>query len=121
MDRGPNPQEYLLSGLATSVTETAVALARARDLDVQEVTCRAQGRNDIYGFMGLDPRVPDKMQDITCSLGFRGGGSPEQQAELAREAVETAEVARLLTRAQPARIGLFRDGEQIHELISREA
>lgn len=121
MDRGPSPQEYLLSGLATSVTETAVALARARGLEVQEVTCRTQGRNDIHGVMGLDPRVPAKLQDITCALGFRGGGSPEQQAELAREAVETAEVARLLTHAQPARIGLFREGEQIHELISRES
>lgn len=121
MDRGPNPQEYLLSGLAASVVETAAALARGRDLDVQEVTCRSQGRVDLRGFLGLDRRVPDKLQDISCSLSFRGGASPEQQSALAREAVETSEVARLLTRAQPARITMFQDGEQLHELISAES
>lgn len=121
MDRGPNPQEYLLSGLAASVVETAAALARSRDLDVQEITCRSQGRVDLHGFLGLDPRVPDKVQDISCSLSFRGGASPEQQLALAREAVETSEVARLLTRPQPVRIAMFQDGEQLHELISAES
>lgn len=119
MDRGPNPQEYLMCGLAASVVETATALARTRGLDVQEVTCRSQCRLDIRGFMGIDPRVPDKVQDISCALSFRGDVSPEQQAALAKEAVETSEVARLLTQPRQALIMMPRDGGQVHEILSK--
>ncbi|HEU4407400.1 MAG TPA: OsmC family protein [Polyangiaceae bacterium] len=118
MDRGPNPQEYLLCGLAASVAETAASLARARDISVHEVTCLAQGRVDLHGLLGLNAAVPDKIQDVSCALSFRGGATPEQQAALAREAVEVAEVSRLLTLPQPARLSLARDGEHLHELVS---
>jgi uncharacterized OsmC-like protein len=121
MDRGPNPQEYLLCGLSASVVETAVALARARGLDVQEVTCRSQGRLDIRGFLGIDRQVPDKVQDISCALSFRGDVSPEQQAALAKEAVETSEVARLVTQPRPALLMMLRDGGQLHEILSKQA
>jgi uncharacterized OsmC-like protein len=121
MDRGPNPQEYLLSGLAASVCETAAALARSRDINLQEVSCLAQGRVDLHGLLGLNPSVPDKIQDVSCALSFRGNVSPEQQAALAKEAVETSEVSRLLTTAQPTRISISKDGEHLRELISAEA
>jgi len=119
MDRGPNPQEYLLCGLSASVVETAVSLARARGLDVQEVACRSQGRVDIRGFLGIDRTVPDKVQDISCVLSFRGDISPEQQAALAKEAVETSEVARLLTQPGQALMMMLRDGGQLHEILSK--
>lgn len=118
MDRGPNPQEYLISGLAASVAETAGALARARDIQLQEVSCQVQGRVDLQGLLGLNPKIQDKIHDLTCALSFRGNVTPEQQAAIAKEAVETAEVARLLTRTNPSRVVLSRDGELLHELIS---
>ncbi len=64
-----NPQEYLLSGLAASVCrDGGNARALALDINLQEVSCLAEGRVDLHGLLGLNPDVPDKIQDVSCAL-----------------------------------------------------
>lgn len=73
IDRAPNPQEWLLAGLAGELAmgdgaaDTGVA-------DAMTVT----GHTDLRGMLAVDPAVPVRMQDLTVARHGRRGAVAER-------------------------------------------
>jgi uncharacterized OsmC-like protein len=53
IDKGPNPQELLLSAISATLTMDLARLARERDLPVAAVEVEATGRLDIRGMLNV--------------------------------------------------------------------
>jgi uncharacterized OsmC-like protein len=96
IDRGPNPQEYLLAGLATSLLEALHRLATARDLKLGSLVCSCEGRVDVRGIMGVDESVPARVQDLHAYVQASHPHGRAQLERLVAEAAELSPVARLL-------------------------
>ncbi|WP_043266816.1 OsmC family protein [Streptomyces sp. CT34] len=110
VDWGPNPQEYLLMGLASEVA----LLARREALLHTGVECSwdvaARARVDIRGLLKVDTSVPVPLQDVVCAVHpapAPPGSSPQDWQDIARTAVRRSLLVNLLAKAQPVETGLL--------------
>ncbi len=81
-DRGANPVEYLLHGLAGCVTTTLVYHAAARGIHLEEVESRLEGDVDIHGLLALDDSTRPGYQGIRMTFRIKSDASHEQLEEL---------------------------------------
>ncbi|MFF8743467.1 OsmC family protein [Streptomyces californicus] len=95
VDWGPNPQEYLLTALASCVLGRTVALSEAAGRPAGPWRFRAGGQVDIRGLflIGPDPVVPVHRLVLEVTPP---DGAPDGWQDLVREAVRTSPVAGLL-------------------------
>jgi uncharacterized OsmC-like protein len=63
IDKGPNPQELLLSAISAALTMDLTHLARQRDLPLAGVEVEAAGRLDIRGMLNVEDR-PARFHEI---------------------------------------------------------
>ncbi|MEU3711044.1 OsmC family protein [Streptomyces catenulae] len=104
VDWGPNPQEYLLMGLAADVAAQLGRLSRA---DGRYLTWEvsATGREDIGGLLQADPAAVVHLQDVACAVAPPRGAkaaSESELTELVRTAFAHSEVRDLISRARSA-------------------
>lgn len=106
VDWGPNPQEYLLIGLAADLTNRLYELGRQRGSGArQDWTVQARAVEDVRGFLNAGEDTFVGLQDVELEIG---GASAREIGEtefweLVNAAAGTSAVLRLLT-----------DEEQIH-------
>jgi uncharacterized OsmC-like protein len=81
-NRGANPVEYLLTGLAGCLTTGLVAHAAARGIVIEEAECRLEGDIDLRGFLGISPEVKKGYRDIRVSFRVKSDASSEELMEL---------------------------------------
>lgn len=114
IDKGPNPQEYLLAGLSASVIETMAKLASLRDIDLGPIECSCEGRVDVRGMMGVDPSIPARVQDIRCRMSTYASSlsGPELESLLA-ESLYRSPVARLLREPVGIDVEAVHGGERL--------
>ncbi|MEU5127866.1 OsmC family protein [Streptomyces mobaraensis] len=101
VDWGPNPQEYLLMGLAADV---ASHLGRfARELTGRAVTWRVavRGTEDVGGLLQADPSAVVQLQDMECAVAEPAGLSGTELEKVVVAAWAASEV-RYLIEAAPA-------------------
>jgi uncharacterized OsmC-like protein len=103
VDWGPNPQEYLLMGLASDIAAHLGQLSRKRLGRQPEWEVVADGRVDIRGLLQADPAAIVHLQEVRCAISASGVVAP-QLWEIAREAVARSEVRSLICDRQ--RVGV---------------
>jgi|GEM_PF-5469609 len=119
IDRGANPQEVLMSAFVSCLTRTLIEIASESNVALNGVKVRASGHVDMRGMLGIDPKIPSKLQDITLNIDADCEASDSQMRELIQGAVYRSPVARLLIEPQAVHLHLFRDKQLITEFLSQ--
>lgn len=86
LDQGPNPVEYLLTGLAGCLTSSLVYHAAAKGIKLRGVESRLEGDLDLRGFLGLSEDVPVGYGEIRVYFKIDADLSDQEKQELIRMA-----------------------------------
>jgi uncharacterized OsmC-like protein len=81
-DKGPNPVEYLLTGLSGCLTSALIYHAAARGIKIKGLQSRVEGDLDLRGFLGLSPDVKVGYENIRVYFKIDADVSQEQKQEL---------------------------------------
>jgi uncharacterized OsmC-like protein len=111
-NRGANPVEYLLHGLAGCITTTFVYYAAAHGIELRRVASRLEGDLDAQGLLGLAPVRPG-FEQIRVTVEVDSDAPREQIEELIRLAQRRSPVFNTVSQPVPGdhtdRSGAFRD------------
>lgn len=105
-DRGANPVEYLLAGLAGCITTTLVYHAAARGINITKVDARLDGDIDIQGLLGMSDRVRPGYKSINIKLNVKGDAPREKLEELVMLAERLSPVADVVSHGTPVKVSL---------------
>jgi uncharacterized OsmC-like protein len=81
-DKGPNPVEYLLTGLIGCLTSAMIYHAAARGIKIKGIQSRVEGDLDLRGFLGLSPDVKPGYENIRVYFKIDADVSDQQKEEL---------------------------------------
>lgn len=87
-NHGPNPQEYLLSGLGACIMVGFVVGASIMDIQLEKLSVKVEGELDLAGFLNVreDARIP--FETINYTISVIGNGTEAQFEELREKAVK---------------------------------
>lgn len=105
-DEGPNPVEYLLTGLSGCLTSALVYHGAAKGIEVKGVSSRLEGDIDLRGFLGISPDVKVGYENIRVYFKIDADISDEQKEELVRMAQKFSPVFNTVTSATPVSVQL---------------
>jgi uncharacterized OsmC-like protein len=105
-DRGANPVEYLLVGLAGCITTTLVYHAAARGVTITQVDARLDGDIDIQGLLGMSDKVRPGYKSINIKLKVKGDAPREKLEELVVLAERLSPVADVVSHGTPLKVSL---------------
>jgi uncharacterized OsmC-like protein len=100
-DIGPNPVEYLLTGLAACMTTGLVYHAAARGIELKSVESRLEGDIDLRGFLGISPDVKVGYKSIRVDFTIDADISYKQKEELIEMAQKYSPVFHTIFNATP--------------------
>lgn len=83
-NRGANPVEFLLHGLAGCLTTTLVYHAAVRGIKLNSVKSTLEGDIDIHGLLAMDEKIRPGYQQIRVSFDIDSPASREQLEELVK-------------------------------------
>jgi len=101
IDWGPNPQEYLLMGLAGDLLNGVFSRLGSTEANIKELTVRTSGFVDIRGMFDVAD-VPTHMQAICCEIEWTGsdhGFSKKNLMDALMFAADNSSVARMVRQA----------------------
>lgn len=107
-DTGPNPVEYLLTGLAGCLTSSLIYHAAAKGIEIRGVESRLEGDIDLRGFLGLSKDVPVGYKNIRVYFKIDADVSEEQKEELIQMAQEYSPVFNTVSNPTPVIVQLDR-------------
>ena len=107
-DKGANPVEYLLAGLAGCITTSFVAYAAARDIKIDSIESTLEGDIDLQGLLQLDENVNPGYQGINISFKIESDASEETLQELIELAKRVSPVANTVSRPTPINVNLVK-------------
>lgn len=81
-DIGPNPVEYLLTGLAACITTSMVYHAAAKGIPIRGIRSRLEGDLDLRGFLGISKDVKVEYEMIRVYFDIDADLSDEEKREL---------------------------------------
>ncbi|MDX9857872.1 MAG: OsmC family protein [candidate division Zixibacteria bacterium] len=81
-NRGANPVEYILHGLAGCLTTTLVCYASAMGVEIDEITSHYEGDIDIRGLLGLSDEVRNGYDNIRVTFSIKSDAPREKIEEL---------------------------------------
>ncbi|MEF8880210.1 MAG: OsmC family protein [Candidatus Nanohaloarchaea archaeon] len=91
-DEGPNPLEYMFTGLAGCLNVTIHHIANEKEIEVEELEINVTGDIDLQKFMtGEGDRAG--FQDINVEIEMTTNTDPEIEASLIEEAEERCPVS----------------------------
>ena len=85
-NHGPNPQEYLLSGLGSCLMVAFAVGASVLGIQLSLLEVSVQARLDLAGFLQVRPDAMVQLQEITYRIRVKGDGSAEQYEQLLQQA-----------------------------------
>ena len=103
-DSGPNPVEYLLTGLVGCLTSSLVYHAAARGIEIRAVESRLEGDLDLRGFLGLSEDVPVGYENIRVYFKIDADISEAQKEELIRIAQKYSPVFNTVVNPTPVSV-----------------
>ncbi|BCJ50044.1 hypothetical protein Asp14428_15190 [Actinoplanes sp. NBRC 14428] len=125
IDRGPNPQEMLLTAISAELALGLSALARERGLPLSRIEVDGGGRLDIRGMMNVDPAVPARFHEIRfvvrCEADLDDDPDDDKVAALVTECAANSTLLAVLRRANTADVRLRSPGAEILTLRSDAA
>jgi len=83
-NKGPNPVEFVLHGLAGCLSTTFIYYAAAQGIKIDEVEFELEGDLDIRGFLGLSKNVRPGYQGIRVIYKVKSDASEEKLNELCK-------------------------------------
>lgn len=86
----PNPQDLILTALASCMTVGFVAGATAMGVAIESLEIESQCALDLRGFFGLDQSIPAGARRIQYTVRVKGSGSREQFEEIHRNVMATS-------------------------------
>ena len=105
-DKGANPVEYLLAGLAGCITTSLVAHAAARGIKIDSIESRLEGDIDLQGLLQIDKKMNPGYQGINISFKIESDASKEILEELVSLAKNVSPVANTISRPTPVNVKL---------------
>jgi uncharacterized OsmC-like protein len=105
-DKGANPVEYLLAGLAGCVTTSLVAHASARGIRIDSIESTLEGDIDLRGLLQIDKSVNPGYQGINIKFKIESDASKETLQELVDLAKNASPVANTVSKSTPINISL---------------
>ena len=105
-DKGANPVEYLLAGLAGCITTSLVAHAAAKGIKIDSIESTLEGDIDLQGLLQLDKNVNPGYQGINISFKIESDASEETLQELIELAKKASPVANTVSRPTPVNVRL---------------
>ncbi len=105
-DKGPNPVEYLLTGLTGCLTSALIYHAAARGIKIKGLQSRVEGDLDLRGFLGLSPDVKVGYENIRVYFKIDADVSEEQKQELIEIAQKYSPVFNTVTNPTSVSVSL---------------
>jgi uncharacterized OsmC-like protein len=105
-DKGPNPVEYLLTGLIGCLTSALVYHAAAKGIEIRGVKSRLEGDIDLRGFLGISKDVEVGYQNIRVYFKIDADVSEEQKEELIKMAQKYSPVFNTVSNPTPVSVKL---------------
>jgi uncharacterized OsmC-like protein len=105
-DKGPNPVEYVLKGLAACLTTSMVYHAAAKGIELRGVESRLEGDLDLRGFLGIAPDVKVGYKNIRVHFKIDADISKEQKEELIKMGQKYSPVFNTVFNATPVTVQL---------------
>lgn len=81
-DKNPNPQDYILGGMAGCMMVGFVAGASGKGIELKSVQLDIVGQLDLRGFLDIDPNVTVGFEELEFNFKVEGNGSQEQYDEI---------------------------------------
>ncbi len=107
-DKGANPVEYLLAGLAGCITTSLVVHAAAKGIKIDSIESTLEGDIDLQGLLQLDESVNPGYQGINISFKIESDASEETLQELIELAKKASPVANTVSRPTPVCVKLVK-------------
>ena len=105
-DKGANPVEYLLAGLAGCITTSLVAHAAARGVKIDSIDSTLEGDIDLQGLFQIDKSVNPGYQGINISFKIESDASEKVLQELIELAKNVSPVANTVSNPTPITVSL---------------
>ena len=105
-DKGANPVEYLLAGLAGCITTSLVAYAAAKGVKIDSIESTLEGDIDLQGLLQIDESVNPGYQGINISFKIESDASEATLQELIDLAKKVSPVANTISRPTSVNVGL---------------
>jgi uncharacterized OsmC-like protein len=105
-DIGPNPVEYLLTGLIGCLTSALVYHAAAKGIEIKGVKSRLEGDIDLRGFLGMSQDVKVGYENIRVYFRIDADVSEEQKEELIKMAQKYSPVFNTVSNPTPVSVKL---------------
>lgn len=103
-DRGANPVEQVLHGLAGCITTTLVYHAAAKGIKVHEMKTSFEGDLDIRGLLGLPGARRRGYEEIRVIVKVKADASREEIEELVKLAERRSPVYDIVTNPVPVKV-----------------
>jgi uncharacterized OsmC-like protein len=103
-DRGANPVEYLLTGLAACVTTSITYHGAARGIRISRLESELEGDLDLHGFLGISDAVRPGYQAIQIKFRIEGDASREELEDLVQHAKNLSPVYDVVSRSVPVTV-----------------
>jgi len=97
-DKGANPVEYLLAGLAGCITTSLVCHASARGVKIDSIESTLEGDIDLQGLLQIDENVNPGYQGINISFKIESDADEETLQELIELAKKASPVVSTISR-----------------------
>lgn len=105
-DRGANPVEQVLHGLAGCITTTLVYHAAAKSIRIDEMETSFEGDLDLRGFLGLPGRTRNGYEEIRVKVRIKSDAAREEIEELVRLAERRSPVFDIVSNPVPVKVSL---------------
>lgn len=108
-NKGANPVEFILHGLAGCLTTSMVLHAAALGIPVKKVESTLEGDLDVQGLLGLDDSVRNGYEGIRVTFRIEGDLTEEQKEELVKIATQRSPVFDIVSNPVPVQVRLQQD------------
>jgi uncharacterized OsmC-like protein len=108
-NKGANPVEYLLAGLAGCLTTSLVYHAAARGIKIDQVEATLSGDLDIQGILGMSDKVRNGYESIQVKFKVKGDAPKETLRELVQIAQQRSPVFDIVSHPTPVHVSLAED------------
>lgn len=105
-DKGPNPVEYALTGLAGCLTSSLIYHAAAKGINIRGVESRLEGDIDLRGFLGLSEDVKVGYENIRVYFKIDADVSEKEKEELIQMAQKYSPVFNTISNPTPVTVQL---------------
>lgn len=82
LNTAPNPQEYLMAGLAGCMSVVFLAGASMMGIKIENLSIDIDGTLDLTGFLHADSQVSAGLPKVDYTIKVKGTGTKEQYMEL---------------------------------------